>query len=90
MYVHLQPAVRFAANQRAGQFGRWFRPSLRGFEARWTAAAALVEKGGLLVVSLQLPVHLNAWAVRSLARAAQTAERKPALVFASAASPNSR
>lgn len=90
VYIHLNPNVRFSAAERGGQFGRWFRPSLRGLESQWSAAAALVEKGGLLATSLLLPVDLSSWALRSLCRAAETAGKRPSLIFTSAASPDSR
>ncbi|CDJ49081.1 hypothetical protein, conserved [Eimeria brunetti] len=90
VYIHLNPHVRFAAAERGGQFGRWFRPCLRGVQQQLTAAAALVEAGGLLAASLQVPIHLSSWLQHSICRAVETAGKKPSLVFASAASPHSQ
>ncbi|XP_026190197.1 uncharacterized protein LOC34622397 [Cyclospora cayetanensis] len=90
VYIHLRPKIRFTASERGGQFGRWFRPSLRGIESQWAAAAALVEPGGLLTASLLLPTYLNSWALRSLCRAAEAAGRSAALVYINAANANAR
>ncbi|KAL8426751.1 hypothetical protein Efla_002265 [Eimeria flavescens] len=90
VYIHVYPKVRFSASERGGQFGRWFRPSLRGIESQWSAAAALVETSGLLITSLLLPVDRTNWAIQGLLEAAEKANRRASLVYSSAATPDAK
>merc|ERR1712034_83827 len=42
--------------QRRGQFGRWFKPSLKGYETTIYLAALVTARGGYMVVSFFLPL----------------------------------
>ncbi|KAL8270931.1 hypothetical protein Esti_005143 [Eimeria stiedai] len=90
VYVHLPPTVRFASAERGGQFGRWFRPSLKGVLSQWSAAAALVEEGGLLMTSLLLPLNKEQWAFDAFSKAAENTGKRAALVYRSAAGFNAK
>jgi len=56
--VALSARARFARyfKQRRGQFGRWFKPSLKGYETSVHLAAQVTSRGGYLLVNLLLPV----------------------------------
>merc|ERR1712039_716895 len=56
--VSLNVRVRFERyfKQRRGQFGRWFKPSLKAYETAIFLAAQVVSRGAYLVINFLLPL----------------------------------
>eukprot|EP00927_Polykrikos_kofoidii_P077424 TRINITY_DN74361_c0_g1_i1.p1 TRINITY_DN74361_c0_g1~~TRINITY_DN74361_c0_g1_i1.p1 ORF type:complete len:517 (-),score=95.32 TRINITY_DN74361_c0_g1_i1:117-1667(-) len=66
--------------QRRGQFGRWFKPSLKGYETAVYLAAQVVGRGGYLVVTFLLPLSDEHLAVSLVQNGLERASRVGALV----------
>lgn len=66
--------------QRRGQFGRWFKPSLKGYETAVFLAAQCTCAGGYLVVNFLLPLGLEHEALSLVQGGVQRASRVGSLV----------
>ncbi|CAE8615553.1 unnamed protein product [Polarella glacialis] len=80
--VSLNIRVRFERyfKQRRGQFGRWFKPSLKGYETTVYMGAMITGRGGYLVVSFLLPITSEYWALNLVQGGLERASRAGSLV----------
>eukprot|EP00415_Alexandrium_ostenfeldii_P002234 UN2234 len=81
--VSLNVRVRFERyfKQRRGQFGRWFKPSLKGYETAIYLGAMVTGRGGYLVVNFLLPLNSEHWAWSLLQDGLARASRVGSLVY---------
>jgi len=81
--VSLNVRVRFEYyyKQRRGQFGRWFKPSLKGYETAIYLGAMVTGRGGYLVVTFLLPIHSEHWAWSLMQDGLARASRVGSLVY---------
>lgn len=81
--VALNVRIRFNRyfKQRRGQFGRWFKPTLKGYEPSIRLGAMLTSRGGYLVVSFLLPLSSEHWAMSIVQSALERVPRVGSLVY---------
>lgn len=84
--VILQVPLRFgrkckAPEHRRSQFGRWFRPDLKGVEGLVRSAAQVVAKDGYLAVRLLLPEEQRGWGTTMIRYGLDRSNRTGSLVF---------
>eukprot|EP00930_Biecheleria_cincta_P040392 TRINITY_DN27679_c0_g1_i1.p1 TRINITY_DN27679_c0_g1~~TRINITY_DN27679_c0_g1_i1.p1 ORF type:complete len:496 (-),score=72.00 TRINITY_DN27679_c0_g1_i1:492-1979(-) len=60
--LNIRPRFERYFKERRGQFGRWFKPSLKGYETAVYLGAMVTGRGGYLVVSFLLPITREYWA----------------------------
>ncbi|PHJ18676.1 hypothetical protein CSUI_007496 [Cystoisospora suis] len=80
VYIHFPPVTEFSKKQRHGQFGRWFRPSLKGVASTLRHACNLLQADGYLVVSIFLPQQDSHSGLDLLRTATETSGRKGFMV----------
>mmetsp|Transcript_9522 Transcript_9522/g.16370 ORF Transcript_9522/g.16370 Transcript_9522/m.16370 type:complete len:438 (+) Transcript_9522:43-1356(+) len=73
---------RYLKHQR-GQFGRWYKPSLKGYERAITLGAMVTSRNGYLVVSFLLPLTTEYWALCLVQGALEKASRAGSIVYCS-------
>lgn len=73
---------RYLKHQR-GQFGRWYKPSLKGYERAITLGAMVTSRNGYLVVSFLLPLTTEYWALCLVQGALEKASRVGSIVYCS-------
>eukprot|EP00931_Biecheleriopsis_adriatica_P060428 TRINITY_DN36296_c0_g1_i1.p1 TRINITY_DN36296_c0_g1~~TRINITY_DN36296_c0_g1_i1.p1 ORF type:complete len:470 (+),score=80.18 TRINITY_DN36296_c0_g1_i1:114-1412(+) len=80
--VSLNIRVRFERyfKQRRGQFGRWFKPSLKGYETAVYLGAMVTGRGGYLVVSFLLPITAEYWALSLVQGGLERASRTGSII----------
>eukprot|EP00439_Symbiodinium_sp_Y106_P075861 s1148_g15.t1 len=75
--VSLNIRVRFERyfKHQRGQFGKWYKPSLKGYERAITLGAMVTSRGGYLVVTFLLPLTTEYWALCLVQGALERASR---------------
>jgi len=81
--VSLNVRVRFQRyfKQREGQFGRWFKPTLKGYASAVTLGAQVTSRGGYLCVAFYLPIRDEHWAISLVKDGLEQANRSGSLVW---------
>ncbi|CAJ1444766.1 unnamed protein product [Effrenium voratum] len=80
--VNLNLRVRFERylKHQRGQFGRWYKPSLKGVEKAISLAAMVTSRNGYLVVSFLLPLSTEYWALEHVQGALEKASRVGSII----------
>ncbi|CAK9086596.1 unnamed protein product [Durusdinium trenchii] len=83
--VSLNVRVRFERylKHQRGQFGRWYKPSLKGYERAIALGARVTSRNGYLVVSFLLPLTTEYWALCLVQDALQKASRAGSIIYCS-------
>ncbi|CAK0897181.1 unnamed protein product [Prorocentrum cordatum] len=81
--VALNVRVKFERyfKQRHGQFGRWTKPSLKGYATAISLGARITGRGGYLVVAFVLPLAGEHFAASLLQDGLERASRTGSIVF---------
>lgn len=81
--VALNIRVKFERyfKQRRGQFGKWFKPSLKGYETAVYLGAQVTSRGGYMVVTFMLPLNSEHWAMSLIQDGLARASRVGSMVF---------
>jgi len=80
--VSLNIRVKFDRyyKQRHGQYGRWFKPSLKGYETAIRFGAEVTSRGGYLVVTFLLPLSAEHLAWNLIQGALERASRTGSII----------
>jgi len=81
--VALNIRLRFQRyfTHRHGQFGRWFKPSLKGYETAIYLGAQVTSRGGYLVVTFVLPYTEEHRAVNLMQQGLERASRVGSIIY---------
>lgn len=81
--VSLNLRVQFERyfKQRRGQFGRWFKPSLKGYVTAISLGAQITGRGGYLLVTFLLPIVSEHWGQSSVQEGMERASRGGSMIF---------
>lgn len=79
--LNLRMRIEFYWKQRRGQFGRWHKPTLKGYARAVRLAAQVTSRGGYLVVTFLLPLSAEHWAVSLVQDGLERASRVGSLVY---------
>jgi len=66
--------------QREGQFGRWFKPSLKGYATAVMLGAQVTSRGGYLAIVFYLPIRDEHWALSLVKDGLEQASRTGSVV----------
>ncbi|CAE7221872.1 rlmI [Symbiodinium natans] len=81
--VSLNIRVRFERyfKHQKGQFGKWYKPSLKGYERAIALGAMVTSRSGYLVVTFLLPLTTEYWALYLVQGALERASRIGSIVY---------
>ncbi|CAE7413867.1 rlmI, partial [Symbiodinium pilosum] len=85
--VSLNIRVRFERyfKHQRGQFGKWYKPSLKGYERAISLGATVTSRNGYLVVTFLLPLTTEYWALNLVQGALERASRVGSIIYFSTA-----